>query len=60
MAISVSKINEVDLEGGVFVDGFPSAGLVNAIASGCIIHSTKTKIVDSLDSPDFPVLSIRQ
>ncbi len=43
MVISVRKITEVNLEGGVVVDGFPSAGLVNAITSECIIRSTKTK-----------------
>lgn len=58
MVISVRKITEVNLEGGVVVDGFPSAGLVNAITSECIIRSTKTKMVAVLDSPDFPTLSI--
>jgi uncharacterized protein len=58
MVINVRKITEVNLEGGVVVDGFPTAGLVNAIASECIIHSTKTKMAAVLDSPDFPTLSI--
>src|SRR5919106_6182327 len=58
MVINVRKVAEVNLEGGVVVDGFPSAGLVNAIASECIIHSTKTKMAAVLDSPDFPTLSI--
>jgi uncharacterized protein len=58
MAISVRQIFEVNLEGGVVVDGFPSKGLVNAITSECIIRSTKTKMVAVLDSPDFPTLSI--
>lgn len=58
MAISVRQIIEVNLEGGVVVDGFPSEGLVNAITSECIIRSTKTKMVAVLDSPDFPTLSI--
>lgn len=57
MVINVRKVAEVNLEGGVVVDGFPSAGLVNAIASECIIHSTKTKMAAVLDSPDFPTLS---
>lgn len=58
MVISVRKINEVNLEGGIVIDGFPSAGLVNAIASECMIRSTKTKVAAVLDSPDFPTLSI--
>ena len=58
MVIRVRKINEVNLEGGIVIDCFPSAGLVNAIASECIIRSTKTKVAAVLDSPDFPTLSI--
>jgi len=41
MVISVRKITDVSLEGGVVVDGFPSTGLVHAITSECIIRSTK-------------------
>jgi uncharacterized protein len=58
MVISVKKINDVNLEGGIVIDGFPCTGLVNAIASECIIRSTRTKVAAVLDSPDFPTLSI--
>jgi uncharacterized protein len=54
----VRKINEVNMEGGIIIDEFPSAGLVNAIASGCIIRSTRTKVAAVYVSPDFPTLSI--
>ncbi len=40
------------------VDGFPSAGLANAITCECIIRSTRTKVAAVLDSPDFPAISI--
>ena len=33
-------------------------GLVNAIASECLIRSTGTDLVAFLDSPDFPPLSV--
>jgi len=50
---------EIDLKGGIVIDGFPSSsGLVNAIASECLIHSTGTDLVAFLDSPDFPPISI--
>ena len=52
---------EIDLKGGtvIVMDGFPSSsGLVNAIASECLIHSTGTDLVVFLDSPDFPPISI--
>jgi uncharacterized protein len=58
VVISVRNINEVNVEGGIVVDGFPSAGLVNAIACECIIRSTRTKVAAVLDSPDFPAISI--
>jgi predicted ATP-grasp superfamily ATP-dependent carboligase len=40
------------------LDGFPSAGLANAIASKCFIHSLKTELVAGSDSPSFPALSV--
>jgi uncharacterized protein len=40
------------------VDGFPSVGLANAIASECLVRSAKTEFVAVLDSPAFPPLSI--
>lgn len=50
---------EIDLSGGTVLDGLPSStGLVNAIASECLIRSTGTELVAFLDSPDFPPLSV--
>ena len=50
---------KIDLKGGTVLDGLPSStGLVNAIASECLIRSTGTDLVAFLDSPDFPPLSI--
>jgi uncharacterized protein len=56
--ISVRSTNEVNIEGRIVVDGFPSAGLANVIACECIIRSTRTKVAAVLVSPDFPVISI--
>jgi len=49
-------MKDVDLKGGIVLDGFPSIDLANAIASECLIHSLKTEFVAVLDSPAFPVL----
>jgi len=46
------------MKGGIVLDGFPSTGLVNAIASECLIHSVETEFVAIVDSPEFPPLSI--
>ncbi|HMH11029.1 MAG TPA: PAC2 family protein, partial [Candidatus Nitrosopolaris rasttigaisensis] len=50
---------EIKIKGGIVIDGFPSSsGLVNAIASECLIRSTGTDLVAFLDSPDFPPISV--
>lgn len=56
--IKIRKLRNVNLKSGVVVDGFPSVGLANAIASECLIHSLKTDLVAVIDSPAFPPLSI--
>lgn len=56
--IEVRKLKNVNLKGGIVVDGFPSVGLANAIASECLIHSLKTEFVAAIDSPAFPPLSV--
>ena len=52
------KIKDTNLKGGILLDGFPSVGLANAIASECLIHSMKTEFVAVLDSPLFAPLSV--
>jgi uncharacterized protein len=60
-AIEIRRINKgkrFNIKGGIVLDGFPSTGLVNAIASECLIRSTVTELVAVLDSPYFPPVSI--
>jgi uncharacterized protein len=57
-ALEIRKLKNVNLKGGIVVDGFPSVGLANAIASECLIHSLKTEFVAMIDSPAFPPLAI--
>lgn len=54
----VNKKRRLDIQGGIVLDGFPSSGLVNAIATECLIRSLKTELVAVLDSSEFPPLSI--
>ena len=56
--IEIRTIKEVNLKGGIVLDGFPSIGLINAIASGCFIRSLKNELVAVLDSLAFPALSV--
>jgi uncharacterized protein len=54
-----SNNKDISLKGGIVLDGLPSSsGLVNAIASECLIRSTGTDLVAFLDSPDFPPISV--
>ena len=54
----VNKERRLNIQGGIVLDGFPSSGLVNAIATECLIRSLKTELVAVLDSNEFPPLSI--
>jgi uncharacterized protein len=53
------KNKDINIKGGIVLEGFPSStGFINAIASECLIRSTRTDLVAFLDSPDFPPISV--
>ena len=54
----IRKDTKINIQGGIVLDGFPSTGLVNAIASECLIRSIGTELIGVVDSPDFPPVSI--
>jgi uncharacterized protein len=56
--IEVRNIKKVNLKGGTVIDGFPSGGLTNSIASTCFMRSVKNELIAVLDSPVFPPLSV--
>ena len=56
--LEIRKLKNVNLRSGVLLDGFPSVGLSNTIASECLVHSLKTELVGIIDSPIFPPLSV--
>lgn len=55
---SVWKERSLNMQGGVVLDGLPSIGMVNAIASECLIRTRGTELYAVLDSPEFPCVSI--
>lgn len=56
--IEIRTIKKVNLKGGTVIDGFPSGGLTNSIASACFMRSVKNELVAVLDSPAFPPLAV--
>ena len=56
--IEIRTIKKVNLKGGTVIDGFPSGGLTNSIASTCFMRSIKNELVAVLDSPAFPPLAV--
>ncbi len=57
MDIEIRDLKSVNLQGGTVIDGFPSLGLANAIASECIIESLQLEPVAIIDSIMFPSMS---
>jgi uncharacterized protein len=61
LSIEIRKVRadrRIDLKDGIVLDGLPSTGLVNAIASECLLRSHGTELFAVIDSPDFPPISI--
>jgi predicted ATP-grasp superfamily ATP-dependent carboligase len=46
------------MTGGMVWDGFPNTGLVNAIASECLIETKDTELFAVIDSTEFASLSL--
>jgi uncharacterized protein len=55
---NINKDKKFNIKGGTVFDGFPSGGLVNAIASEFLIRTVGMELVGVVDSPEFPALSI--
>jgi len=55
--IEIRPVKKVNLKGGTLVDGFPSGGLSNSIASMCFMSSMRNELVSVLESPAFPPVS---
>ena len=57
-AIEIRPFKEIDLAGGVVIDGFPSLGLVTTIAATYLISSLKLDQIAAMDSAWFPPVSM--
>jgi uncharacterized protein len=55
---NINKDKKFNIKGGTVFDGFPSGGLVNALASEFLIRTVGMELVGVVDSPEFPALSI--
>jgi uncharacterized protein len=61
MSIQIRNVDakrKIDMKGGTVLDGLPSVGLINAIASECLIRTTGTELYAVIDSSEFPPISI--
>lgn len=56
--ITVRETKPINIEGGYLIDGFPYAGLANAIATESMINTIQFEMVGILDSDLFPPLTI--
>src|SRR5919112_528191 len=56
--IEIHTVKRVNLNGGALIDGFPSGGLTNSIASMCFMRSIRNELISILDSSLFPPLSM--
>ena len=56
--ITVREIKPINIEGGYLIDGFPYAGLANAIATESLTSTIDFELAGVLDSDLFPPISI--
>ena len=55
--IKIREIKKLNLEEGYLIDGFPSVGFSNAIATESMIHTSQFKLGGVIDSESFPPIS---
>ena len=56
--IRIKELKPINVEGGYLVDGFPSVGFTEAIATESLIHTTQFELAGILDSDGFPPVSL--
>lgn len=56
--ITIKELKPINIEGGYLIDGFPSVGFSEAIATESLIHTTKFELAGIIDSDAFPPVSI--
>ena len=56
--IFIKELKPINIEGGYVIDGLPSAGITNTIATTSLMSTAKFELVGYLDSNSFPALAI--
>lgn len=56
--IRIKELKPINIDGGILVDGFPSVGFTEAIATESLIHTTKFDLAGIIDSDGFPPVSL--
>jgi uncharacterized protein len=56
--VKIIDFEEMDLEGGTVIAGFPSIGLVSTIAANYLIDALNLKQIGCMQSSHFPALSV--
>jgi uncharacterized protein len=56
--VEIRSFKQIDLEGGVVIEGFPSVGLVTTIVGTYLISSLKLDQIAAIDSAWFPSVSM--
>ncbi len=58
--IRIKEFKPINIEGGYLIDGFPSVGFTEAIATESLIHTTQFDLAGILDCDGFPPVSLIQ
>lgn len=56
--VEIRPFKQLDVSGGVFIEAFPSVGLITAIVGTYIIDSLKLDEIAAIDSAWFPSVSV--
>jgi len=56
--ITIKELQQVNIEGGYLIDGFPTISTTSAIATESLIHSQQFENIGIVDSDSFPPVSI--
>jgi len=56
--IRIKELKPINIEGGYVIDGFPSIGFTEAIATESLIHTSEFELAGVVDSESFPPVSL--
>ena len=56
--LKIKETSPINIQDGFIINGFPSTGLTSAIATELIINSSQFEFAATIDSDNFPPISI--